>query len=112
MFNSFINFIGTPVAPTTPGANVTIEESNLASNSTAVDFDGIADNGSHYISSPSVSPVKETRENSMSSKCTWLLNNLDRVPGEVAEQAFLLNSSDWQSWTPSTLHTRSLEVKV
>ena len=75
MLNSFINFIGTPVAPTTPGANITIATStnhsldrrNSASNSTTLDFDGVAETSSHIISSPSVSPVKEIRENSMSS---------------------------------------------
>ena len=81
--------MGTPVAPNhgapstpsaleTPGANVTIDtsaslergKSGVASNSnsTALEFDGALGNDcSHNISSPSVSPVKEYRENSMSS---------------------------------------------
>ena len=69
--------MGTPV-PTTPAANVTIETTSsclhrsqhrrtLASNSTILEFEhsNITDSGN--IASPSVSPVKVVRENSMMS---------------------------------------------
>ena len=73
MFNSFMSILGTPVA-TTPAANVTIATTRShtsgrrhpSSNSTALELDGSAE-GSHNISSPSVSPVKENRENAMST---------------------------------------------
>ena len=81
MFNSFMSMIGTPIAatPTTPAANVTIGTSSpsrsarkrhVTSNSTALELDGSSDN-SQNISSPTVSPVKDSRENAMSSSSSF-----------------------------------------
>ena len=80
MFNSFLTLVGTPLTTTT-GANVTVEAStsnslrkrNSTSNSTALVFDGSTDiDSSRNISSPSVSPVKESGENSMSSSSSYV----------------------------------------
>ena len=74
MLNSFMSLMGTPLA-NTPAANVTIKTStslsscrrNSTSNSTAFELDGSSYEVSNEISSPSISPVKERRENAMES---------------------------------------------
>ena len=74
MLNSFMSLMGTPLA-NTPAANVTIKTStslsscrrNSTSNSTALELDGSSYEVSNEISSPSISPVKERRENAMES---------------------------------------------
>ena len=77
MLNSLMSIMGSP-APTTPAANVTIETTSslqsrsqhrrtLASNSTILEFEHSSVTDSGNIVSPSVSPVKVVRENSMMS---------------------------------------------